>query len=286
MQLGRLYQFQQTPLKAKAVFEQGLTANPDSLQLTTALVILDFTEGRKGEALKRCQDLTARRPDDPAGHFLTGRVIARDDPAAAEKAFQKAIDLNPLWQPAHNALTALYLRQGQKDKAIQRLQAAIAADDRNIGAYLTLAQLHMEGQEFDRAMDVYRQVLDQYPNLWPALNNLAFLQSENSRDNEDLEMAREIAQKALAQQPQNPVVLDTLGWINYRLGNNGEALALLEQAVEKLSRDEAVVNYHLAAALHAAGRDAEARVLLEKALNSDEDFTGRQDAETLIQKMS
>jgi tetratricopeptide (TPR) repeat protein len=252
----------------------------------TDLVELDYAQGRRSEALKRCREVIAKYPDEAMGYYLAGRVIGIDNPDEAENAYEKAIALNPQWQQPQNALATLYLQQNQKDKAIERLQTDIHNNPNNIGLYLTLAQIYLADEESDLAMDVYRQTLQQHPNLWPALNNLAFLQSEYAKGNEDLEMARDIAQKALAQQPQNPVVLDTLGWIHYRLGNIGEALALLEQAVEKLPTDKAVINYHLAAALHAAGRNAEARVLLEKALSSGEPFIGNRDAEALMRKIS
>ena len=63
-----------------------------------------------------------------------------------------------------------------------------------------------------------------------------------------------------------------------------KATTYLEKAVAT-SEDNPIMNYHLAAALHAAGRTGEARILLEKALADGSDFHGRKDAEGLMAQL-
>jgi predicted Zn-dependent protease len=122
------------------------------------------------------------------------------------------------------------------------------------------------------------------PNLWPAANNLAFLISETSRSATDLSKAADLARKALKQQPDNPVVLDTVGWIHYRQGNLLQAFAYIEKAVEQ-DNTGPILHYHLATVLYQTGRSGEARIQLEQALATNTDFYGRDDAERLLGKL-
>ena len=131
---------------------------------------------------------------------------------------------------------------------------------------------------------MYERALQVNPNLWAAANNLAFLISENESDPEALSYAARLAAKALKQQPDNPVVLDTVGWVDYRRGNLPQALRYMQEAVAK-NEDSPILNYHLATVLYATGRSGEARIQLEKALVDTEDFYGRSDAEVLLEKL-
>jgi predicted Zn-dependent protease len=79
-------------------------------------------------------------------------------------------------------------------------------------------------------------------------------------------------------------VLDTLAWVQFRLGNLPRALDLLEQAVAA-SPDVPVINYHLGRVLFESGRRSEAQTQLEKALKNAETFPGREAAEELMRRL-
>jgi len=74
------------------------------------------------------------------------------------------------------------------------------------------------------------------------MNNLAYTLASRP---EDLPRARELAEKAVAIEPESGVYLDTLGWVLYLQGEYPAALAVLEKAA-RLEPGEAEIFSHLA----------------------------------------
>ena len=92
-----------------------------------------------------------------------------------------------------------------------------------------------------------------------------------------MDKALTMAQKALTQRPEEPSVLDTVGWIYYKKGDAAKAIEYLERAREKASENPNM-NYHLGMAYLKAGKTAQAKELLKKALAQGKDFQGKDDA--------
>jgi tetratricopeptide (TPR) repeat protein len=80
-------------------------------------------------------------------------------------------------------------------------------------------------------------------------------------------------------------VVDTLGWIYYKMGDPKRSLLLLEEAVSKAPQG-AVFNYHLGMVLYSTGDKEKARENLKKAIESGEDFVGREEAVKALQRLS
>jgi Flp pilus assembly protein TadD len=76
--------------------------------------------------------------------------------------------------------------------------------------------------------------------------------------------ALELAQKAKAQQPDDPAVNDALGWVYYKQGLYNSAVSVLEGAVTK-NPQAAKFQFHLGMAYLAAGQPAQARATLQTA---------------------
>jgi len=133
-------------------------------------------------------------------------------------------------------------------------------------------------------MDVYERALVQNPNFWFAANNLAFLIAENSQSKAEQERAVDLALGALKIRPGDPAILDTLGWVHYRIGNNSQAGELIEQAL-KGAPDAAILNYHMGMVHYKNGEKEASRDRLQKALESEGDFYGRDTAVTTLEKI-
>jgi len=131
---------------------------------------------------------------------------------------------------------------------------------------------------------VYEKALEKHPNLWVAANNLASLLSENPGSKEDLNRALGLAKRAQILRANEPAVLDTLGWIYYQMGELPQAVAYLENALDN-NPDVAIFNFHLGMALFKSGRTIEAKEKLEKAIESNEKFGGREEAENILKTL-
>ena len=124
------------------------------------------------------------------------------------------------------------------------------------------------------------QLLAAQPDDPTILNNLAWLYQQTG----NLPKARELAERAIGLAPANGQVADTLGWILLAQGDAEKALIHLEAASTAIPGD-AEINYHFAVALGRAGRTADARAILERVLGSGAAFTGKAEAEKLLEDL-
>jgi tetratricopeptide (TPR) repeat protein len=286
LKLSRLYRMQGKEPEALRELELGYRRNRTSAGLLTELVRTYIRQEKHEAAAAVCKERIAENPGDVHAYNLLGRVWVDlklwDD---AEDALQKAIELQPLWPVSHANLARLYLARGLKNEAIARFEAAIRSDPKHAAAYLSLALLYEREKDYRSAMDVYGRALDENPRFWFAANNLAFLISETSNEKQALTRAATLAENALKQRPNDPAILDTLGWVHFRRGDLKQARVLIEQALAAAG-DSALMSYHYGAVLLKAGDEEDARRKLEKALEGDSDFPGRAEAEKMLRDMS
>jgi tetratricopeptide (TPR) repeat protein len=83
----------------------------------------------------------------------------------------------------------------------------------------------------------------------------------------DLDKAQKYAKIASAIKPDEPSLIDTTGWIQYKSGKVQDALTLLRQAHQGLPTN-ATVAYHLGLALVKNKKTAEGREMLQEALKN------------------
>lgn len=116
----------------------------------------------------------------------------------------------------------------------------------------------------DEMEKLLRRVIELKPDHHHAYNALGYsLADRNLR----LPEARELIQKALALAPGEPFITDSLGWVEYRLGNRDEALRLLQQAYK--SRPDVEIGVHLGEVLWMSGQRDEARRILREVRTKD-----------------
>jgi Flp pilus assembly protein TadD len=94
-----------------------------------------------------------------------------------------------------------------------------------------------------------------------------------------LERAHRLLLRAAALRPEDPAILDSLGWCALRLGKLGEAMRLLQEA-GKLRPNDPEILHHLAELQLKQGRRAEAVSTWEKAL-----LTLQQDPDPYLQRL-
>ncbi|MDH3527431.1 MAG: tetratricopeptide repeat protein, partial [Gammaproteobacteria bacterium] len=101
-------------------------------------------------------------------------------------------------------------------------------------------------------------------------------------DEASLARAKELASK-LAETNQ-PALLDTLGWVHYRMGEYDKAVEVLSGVVEK-APDIPVFNYHLGMAYHKQGNAAAAKQYLSKAVDEKHTYDGVEEARRVLQEL-
>jgi tetratricopeptide (TPR) repeat protein len=117
--------------------------------------------------------------------------------------------------------------------------------------------------QWDKAEPDLKMALKLSPNQPYVLNYLAYSWAVRG---ENLEQAKAMLAKAVALDANDGAVIDSLGFVEMKLGHTQKALSLLTRAVQ-LSADDAEVNGHLGDAFWQAGRPLQADYQWQRALS-------------------
>lgn len=109
-----------------------------------------------------------------------------------------------------------------------------------------------------------RQVIAKSPDNQHAYNALGYSLAER---NVRLKEAHQLIQKALGMAPNDPFIMDSMGWVNYRMGNLAEAESYLRKAYTL--RNDPEIAVHLGEVLWKNGKQEDARKLWREAKAKD-----------------
>ena len=119
-------------------------------------------------------------------------------------------------------------------------------------------------ERLDEMERLLRRVIELKPENAHAHNALGYSLADRKLR---LPEARDLVQRALVLSPGDPFITDSLGWIEFRLGNLAEAARLLRQAYA--ARPDPEIGAHLGEVLWALGQQDEARRVWREARNRD-----------------
>jgi putative PEP-CTERM system TPR-repeat lipoprotein len=264
---------------ARSELGTGLTLDPHSFRFMSTLVELEAQTKGLDAGLALADTLRADPAHLPFATLLKGDALMRARRYnAAARVFLDEYSAAPAVPPLLRAAAA-YAAAGQEDDAARLLQAWLAHEPDTPAALQDLAKLDLRANRLDQARTHLETLLTMLPGDATALNNLAVTyQLQNDP------RARETAQKAYLQDGGADSA-DTLGWIMARQGEADAALPLLRQAAAQAPQD-AAIQYHLAVALNAAGRPAEAVPVLKALLATRQRFADRAAAVKLLGDLS
>ncbi|MBX3744463.1 MAG: tetratricopeptide repeat protein [Verrucomicrobiae bacterium] len=270
---GLILRAQAKPEPARQAFEQALRLNPDDLASVEQLVQLDALAGDFPRALARVQERIDLNPNQVLMWLVKAEVhLAQGQAPLAESTLRRALQIDPDNELAFMSLARLYIQTGRQPEAASELEQLLRRDPNHIQALTMKGMLATERGDFPAARDAYQRVLDQRPNSVVALNNSAFLLAEHFND---LEGGYQLALRARDLAREDPLIADTLGWIEYRRGRYPDALRLLTEAAAR-APDLPEIQYHLGMAHYMMGQEEPARVALRKAADAPAPFPGQE----------
>ncbi len=153
-------------------------------------------------------------------------------------------------------------------QAIDVLSLGIEAVPNSTRMLYARANLLERAGRFDAAESDYRSVLELTPGDAGALNALGYALTNNT---ERFSEAAELLEEAIAKDPRNPAIIDSLGWVYFKLGKNHQAEVLLKEAYQQYPDPE--VAAHLIELLWSVGREIEARDLMTTQLKTSPNNT-------------
>jgi tetratricopeptide (TPR) repeat protein len=214
-------------------------------------------------ARARIETRLAAQPKRPDLLLLAGRVyVADNNLRKAEQVLRQAIELVPTMPASYLLLADVYRATQRIDGARAEYDALVQRNGANVSARTMAALLvHAKGDVQD-AKRRYMELLNIEPRAALAANNLAWIYAD---EQQNLDVALDLAERATEQIPDYAEAWDTLGWVYQRKQLPLLAVAPFEQAVTK-DPSNAMFHYHLGMALVGTGDRERAKDSLQTAL--------------------
>jgi len=282
-------------------FEIIVEQFPDDYDMLYSLALISMEINMLNEAKLYFSRLVenAHRLDD--SHYYLGFINAQEN--NTDTAIEHFFNVNGggNFLPAQRSLAELMIRAGRYKEVKARLQnirfrnsdyniplltmeANVLMDEgfldeagtvlnNAVGAFPNNIQLlflrSVYSQEINdlTTMEVdLRKIIQLNPNSPVAYNSLGYYLADRS---DRIEEAYELIQRAVELAPNDPAIIDSLGWVQYRLGLYDEARKNLDKAYELYPDHE--VAAHLGEVLWVMGEKSAARAVWRKALESQPD---------------
>lgn len=257
----------------------------DSLLLNAQL--LDAL-GQYDLAIATYKKIPQSSPDHHAAEMGRAEALRRAaKPDAAIEVLEQLAKDEPTLAPVYSALGDLQRQQENYGPAIQAYDKALEYSDEGAQArwflYYARGISHERLKQWDQAEADFRSALAINPDQPQVLNYLGYSLVERKAN---LDEALGMIEQAVAARPDSGYIVDSLGWVLYRLGRYGEAVGHMETAVELMPVDP-VVNDHLGDVYWAVGRKREAEFQWKRALSfiDPDDTDSEADPDRLRRKL-
>lgn len=297
--LARMLNEAQRTGEARAAYEAVLVRQPDMLEALVGAGVLALQQRDLEGAY---QMLSAAEQHAPANADLLRYYLGQID--EERNRVREALDWYRRVGGDEKGKAALRMprllaKLGQRDVALQALAGLPAGnDDEKIQKAQIEAQVWRELKEYGKARavldqaisrhpdadDLYydrsliadqlddlpaaeadlRRMLQKQPGSAVALNALGYMLANRT---ERLAEAEKLLEQAIASDPDNPVIIDSIGWLRFRQGRLQEAVEWLGRAYRVIADPEVAAHY--SEALWRSGDKERAREVLDAALKAD-----------------
>ncbi|UTH76534.1 tetratricopeptide repeat protein [Chromobacterium sp. IIBBL 290-4] len=284
--------------EARVAFESLLLKQPDSPDLLYATGLLAYQMRDVKTAQQRLQAALQRQyPEQDFVRYTLGQIAEESHEPAKAMEWYRQIGPGAQYLPAQSRLAILEAGDGQLEAALNRLGSLGSSEQEKTSVALLQSQLARDAGKPQRAYELLtqalkaqpksgellyerslvsdmlgnvgnserdlRQILKDKPDDTQALNALGYtLANRTTRYREALGFI----EKALKAEPENPVILDSMGWVQFKLGKLEAARKNLEKAYYAMPDPE--VAAHLGEVLWKLGLYQEAQALWDRELSS------------------
>lgn len=296
--------------KARGEFERLHQASPDDADLLYTLGLLSLESERLDDAEKYMLKLVEMNQREGESQYYLGRV--NEGKGLYEKAIDwyRQVHVGEYLFDAKLRIADLLSESGRFNDAHDHLNAMLKGSQSNgslVRIYLSKGEIFREEKRYKEAVEVYgtalgivpgntdllyaralsaeqigrldilendiRTILKTEPNNAHALNALGFTLADQT---DRYQEAYGYLKRAIDIMPDDAAIIDSFGWVNYRLGKYDEAIRLLRSALSRF--DDSEIAAHLGEVLWVSGAQKEARKVWQRALKKSPD-------DPLIQKV-
>ncbi len=286
---------------ARRQFERVEKSQPKNADVQYALGLIALEAGNTGPARRHFQKLITLGEHADEGRFYLGQIAELQKNYAVAARWYRSVTGGENRFDAQMRVALMLARQNKVEEAQKTLQSIPAeSDEQRTRLVRAEAELLTEAGRYDQAMVIYnrllqddgdnaellyaramlaekmgkldllerdlRHLLEQDPNNAQALNALGYTLADRTTRYQE---AHDLIKKALELSPNDFYILDSMGWVLYRLGRWDEAIDYLKRA--HTMRQDPEVAAHLGEVLWVKGDKAEARAIWKAALKTAPD---------------
>ncbi|MDB5961092.1 MAG: system TPR-repeat protein PrsT [Massilia sp.] len=279
MQLGALLMVTKKDAAAEEVFKTALSIQPDFPAAQLALIELYVRKGWNDLALQQATRIIRNHPQSAAGYQLSADVLQADGKLAdAMPFFEKALTIANHSEALIKLANALRVG-GKKEESARRVAAWLQQHPNDMRVEMYRAECALNDKQYAAAAAQFEAIVARYPKNAVALNNLAMSYTLGGD-----KRAVATAEKAYAIAGEQPMVIDTLGWILVQEGNVARGLPLLLRA-SALAPAAHDIRLHVAQGLVKSGDRPAARKELEAITGPGVRFAQVDEARALLREL-
>jgi tetratricopeptide (TPR) repeat protein len=279
-------------------YRLAISLRPSFQKASNNLILTLVKAGRSTEAVTLARTLVNARRDDPDRWFTLGLAQSEPDLEEATRSFRRALELAPRHtlarynlalvlkradrladaidelhrvieiEPraeAHYTLGVIYWHQGDLDRAVAALRAAVTAEPRYADAHYTLGAVLHAQRDWTGATDALRRALALRPDLPGAHYTMArVLQAIGEEPAAQKHLAEAERLRLRAQQEQEARVWTSVGTERLEAGEAVNALDCFRRAVA-VFEGYAPAHYQMGRTLQRLGQPAAARAAFARA---------------------
>ena len=238
--------------------------------------------GKVSDAIISLNAATEKDKDGSIHLLLAEAYMVNKDMDAVKKTLLNSIKQDVSRTKPYIRLSSVYSSEKNLEQAIYILNNGVNANPNDLNLIIALAGIYEKTGNFEKSIQLYESVLIDNSDDLLVINNLASLLSEHRTDSKSRSRAIQLADKMKG--AKQPLILDTVGWVYYKTGHYSRAITILKLVVEG-APDQAIYNYHLGMAYYKNRDKNSARTYLSKAVKSESDFAGRNEAEELLKSL-
>jgi len=281
---GAVFNAQKQYDKAAQQFKLALKKEPDGVPALTALIKTLLVSNKQEDAAKELQGIIAGNDKHVVAYNLLAEIrLTQKKYTDAETLLKKAIEINPGLALLYRNLAAVYWAMNKKDETVAILDQGIKAIGGVNSLIVYKAQFLENQKDIDAAIQTYESALKEGPESIEIANNLAMLLVSYKEDDTSINRAKDLVE--ILKSSENPVFMDTIGWVYHKSGDANNAVTYLEKAVDSAPKSPEL-RYHYGISVYKQGNTALAREQLQKALETKQAFRGRERAEEIYASLS
>ena len=267
---GRVYLAQKNYPAAESKLAATLEAEPAAIEALAYLVGAYRAQGKDEEAYAYLTQHVAQYPEHAHALEQLGTLESiRGNTDKAIEHYKAALAVAPGRVSTTVLLAQVLVNAKRPEEAVALNQQAAETAPKNVQLKFLTAGVYEGMGDYAAAKEYYEAALAIDPKSTLAANNLAMLLVDRMPSEENNQRALELALPFA--ESKEAVLLDTLGWVYYRMGDYGKALPYLERAVG-MQGSAYIYQLHLGMAAYRAGDTGKARSAMEAALEGNPDI--------------